>query len=179
MSIHANPYGFLMMYALEGLLGDMQYIALGMVLEALNRLWAKSFKRSELKSLQELVHGAVLHTSVAFPVYQHDMIVHLLHHVVDGITENGPPWALAMWAFERLWGILIDQNKSTPHPATSMMLNVRAAKLASSIISKQTLVFDVEDKPEGEVRMSLLLDEHATSTLAKQHCAHPCSSRLH
>jgi len=61
-----------------------------------------SIKRSELPALKQLVHGALTHASIVFPVYQHDIIIHLMHHIVDGIEQHGPPRALAMWAFERL-----------------------------------------------------------------------------
>ena len=107
-----------------------------MVCEALSRLWAKSFKRSELPVLKSLVHTALLKFGICFPVYQHDITQHLLHHVVDGIEDHGPPRALAMWALERLWGVLIAQNHSRPYPATSIMLNVRAMKLAILVKSK-------------------------------------------
>ena len=126
--------GPVIMYAIQGLLGAQEEAAFGMLMEALNRMWAKSFQRSKLDSLRQLVHGALTHASILFPSYQYDIIVHLLHHVVDGIEEYGPPWALAMWAFERLWGVLIHDNQCKPQPATSIMKNVRAGLLAKRVM---------------------------------------------
>ena len=48
------------MYALEGLLGPEAAAAYSMVFEALNRLWAKTFIRSELPAIKRFVHQALL-----------------------------------------------------------------------------------------------------------------------
>lgn len=149
-------FGPLIMFAIEGLLGAEEELAFGMLMEALNRLWAKSFKRSELGKLQKLVHGALTHISILFPLYQYDIIAHLLHHIVDGIAEYGPPWAVAMWAFERLWGRLIHGNQSKSYPATSIMKNVRAKLLAWHVWSNRDSLLqgdaDSDDDEDEEVR---------------------------
>ena len=73
------------------------------------------------------------------------MIVHLLHHVVDNIGECGPPWVHAMWAFQRLWGVLIGQNQSKV-PATlcltahlSCLTSCSAADLLKKVLANHNL----------------------------------------
>lgn len=124
--------GSLIMYALQDKLSAGPREALSMLFEAISRLWAKSFRRSELPKLKATLHKALLQTCIHFPGAQHDIIQHLMHHIVDGIEANGPPWSSAMWPFERLWHVLISQNHSK-HPATSMMLNWRAERLADRL----------------------------------------------
>lgn len=60
-----------------------------MLFEAISRLWAKFFLRSELSKLKALLHKALLQTSIHFPAAQHDIVQHLMHHIVDGIEEHG------------------------------------------------------------------------------------------
>ena len=67
-----------------------------MLFEYVGRLWAKTFKRTELPALRRQLDRALAQCSLHFPVSQHDLIVHLLHHVVDSIELHGPPWATAM-----------------------------------------------------------------------------------
>lgn len=128
--------GPLMMYALQNKLSTGPREALCMLFEAISRLWAKSFLRSELSKLKALLHKALLQTSIHFPAAQHDIVQHLMHHIVDGIEEHGPPWASSMWPFERLWHVLISQNHSTRWPATSMMQNYRAGRLANKLCAE-------------------------------------------
>ena len=60
----SNDYELLgrpvIMYALEGLLESEAAAAYSMVFEALIRLWAKTFIRSELPALKRFVHKALL-----------------------------------------------------------------------------------------------------------------------
>ena len=79
------------------------------------------------------MHKALLTAHVLLPAVHHDFIVHLLHHVVDGIEANGPPWCTAMWPFEQLWGRLITQNHCNTKPAVSIMLNFRAQQLGLAV----------------------------------------------
>ena len=71
-------------------------LLISVLFEGLRRLWAKTFEQSELPALRQLLKRALAHCSLCFPVSQHDLIVHLLHHVVDSVTLFGPPWAIAM-----------------------------------------------------------------------------------
>ncbi|DBA88823.1 TPA: hypothetical protein ACH3X1_016441 [Trebouxia sp. C0004] len=89
--------------------------------------------RSELPKLKTLLHKALLQTSIHFPGAQHDIVQHLMHHIADGIELHGPPWASAMWPFERLWHVLISQNHSTRWAAISMMFNHRAGRVANQL----------------------------------------------
>ena len=125
--------GPLMMYALQNRLSTGPREALYMLIEATSRLWAKSFLRSELPKLKALLHKALLQTTIHFPGAQHDIVQHLMHHIADGIELHGPPWASAMWPFERLWHVLISQNHSTRWTAISMMLNHRAGRVAKQL----------------------------------------------
>ncbi len=106
-----------------------------------------SFFSARSPKLQALLHKALLMTSIHFPGAQHDIIQHLMHHIVDGIEANGPPWASAMWAFERLWYVLISQNHSTKHPATSMMMNWRAERLADWLCERIDLLLSPPQVP--------------------------------
>ena len=122
-----------MMYALQNKLAPGPREALSLLFEAISRMWAKSFNRSELPKLKALLHKALLMTSIHFPGAQHDIIQHLMHHTVDSIEANGPPWSSAMWPFERLWHVLISKNHCTKHPATSMMMSWRAERMADRL----------------------------------------------
>ena len=142
--------GPIMMYALDGLMDQPQLDAISMLFEGLGRLWAKTIKQSELPALRQLLNRALAHCSLYFPVSQHDLIVHLLHHVLDSITLFGPPWAIAMWSSKQLWGTLVSQNHSNPHPATSVMGNIRALKLSANVKEKLSLT-----EEEGDTQVSL------------------------
>lgn len=79
---------------------------------------------------------------------------------VDNIEECGPPWALAMWAFERLWGVLTDQNQSQRFPASSMMQNVRAFNMAHSVLARQDpMIVEGIASPDAEMPSA----SHSTS----------------
>ena len=138
--------GPLIMYAVEGMLGEQAANAYSMVFEALGRLWAKSFKRSELDSLNKLVHRALLHVHVHIhlPSVHNDILIHLLHHIVDDIHKHGPPWSQTMLPYEGQWRRLDDQNHSSRFPAHSMMLNLRAGHMS-------TAVLDILGAPHGQV----------------------------
>ena len=152
--------GPLVMYALQDKLELGPRQALYLLFEAMSRIWAKTFQRSQLPNLRALMHKALLMTSIHLPAAQHDMIQHLLHHVVDNIETNGPPWACAMWASERLWHVLIAQNHGVKHPATSMMMNWRAERLADRVCAKA----DVEQASTEQVHH-------------RQHCSRSCTNK--
>ena len=151
--------GPVMMYALQDKLETRPREALSLLFEAISKIWSKTFQRSQLPKLQALLHKALLMTSIHFPAAQHDIIQHLMHHIVDGIEANGPPWASAMWAFERLWYVLISQNHSTKHPATSMMMNWRAERLADRLCERiDMLLSPSQVLPHAMLAMLVLLD---------------------
>ncbi len=78
-----------MMYALQDKLETRPREALSLLFEAISRIWSKIFQRSQLPKLQALLHKALLMTSIHFPGAQHDIIQHLMHHIVDGIETSG------------------------------------------------------------------------------------------
>ncbi|KAL0029100.1 hypothetical protein WJX77_006704 [Trebouxia sp. C0004] len=120
--------GAVMMYALQDKLETRLREALSLLFEAISRVWSKMFQRSQLPKLQALLHKVLLMASIPFPGAQHDIIQHLMHHIVDGIEANGPPWASAMWAFERLW--LCDRIDTLLSPAQASHLLAGLAPVA-------------------------------------------------
>ena len=140
--------GPLIMYAIEDLLGPDEAQAYGMMFEAINRLWAKSFKRSELESLKKLMHRALLRMHVQLPSVHHDIIMHMLHHIVDSIDELGPPWSHSMWAMEARWRKLRDANNATKYADRSMMLAFRAQCMSCAVMEKQEEagVIDIDER---------------------------------
>lgn len=84
------------MYAIQDMLQKYSKRAVSMLLEALGRLWAKSFKRSQLKPLECFVQRALIQLHFYMPATNY-IVMHLTHHIALGISVNGPPWALAMW----------------------------------------------------------------------------------
>lgn len=127
----SGPFGI---YAIQDMLQKYSRRAVSMLFEALGRLWAKSFKRSQLKHLELLVQRALIQVHIYMPA-TNDIVMHLMHHIASGISVNGPPWALAMWAFERCWGIYIRQNFGTKHPHISIMRNYINQQLSETVIS--------------------------------------------
>jgi len=93
----SGPLG---MYALHGLLSKNSRRAVSMLLEAVGRLWAKSFERDDLLLLEQLVQRALVQIQIQLPASQ-DIVVHMVHHLASGIKVNGPPFASSMWPFER------------------------------------------------------------------------------
>ena len=67
-----------------------------MLLEAVGRLWAKSFERDNLLLLEQLVQRALDQIQIHLPASQ-DIVVHMVHHLASGIKVNGPPFASSMW----------------------------------------------------------------------------------
>lgn len=74
--------GPLMMYAIQGLIDEEIASIYSLVFEAINRLWAKTFKRVDVPKLQRLMKRALLQAHIHIPAVHHDFIVHLLYHVV-------------------------------------------------------------------------------------------------
>ena len=122
------PSGPFMMYALQNRLSTGPREAVCMLIEAISRLWAMSFMQSELPKLKASIH---------FPGAQHDTVQRRMHHIADGIQLHEPPWASAMWPFQRLWHVLVSQNHSTRWSAISMMFNHRAGRVANQLYGEQ------------------------------------------
>ena len=90
-----------------------------------------------------------------------------MHHVVEGIELDGPPWyhrCYAMRAFEQLWGRLIDQNQATKHAATSIMLNNRAQHLAMAV-KAMTGRDDRPTKPRQAIIYAIIYDSQVSYML--------------
>lgn len=98
--------GPFMMYALQNRLSTGPREALCMLIEAISRLWAMSFMQSELPKLK---------ASIQFPGAQHNIVQHRVHHIADGIKLHVPPWASAMWPFQRMcWSLRITAPGGLP-----------------------------------------------------------------
>ena len=81
-------------------------------------------------------HGqSPLQAHIHPPPIHHDFLVHMCHHVAKRIAQHGPPWCYALWAFELLWGHLINQKQSTRQAAISIMLNSHAQALSLAVFS--------------------------------------------
>lgn len=124
------------MYAIDGLLGD-ELNAYSMVFEALNRLWAKTFKQTELEFLRNLMHRALQQVHIYLPSVHQDILMHLLRHLVDNIDRHGPPHCQSMFPFETQWRRLGNQNHSTRFGFKSMMMNFRAQRMAQTLTEQQ------------------------------------------
>lgn len=91
---------------------------------------------------------ALLRMHVQLPSVHHDIIMHMLHHIVDSIEELGPPWSHSMWAMEARWRKLGDANNATKYADRSMMLAFRAQCMSCAVMEKQEEagVIDIDER---------------------------------
>jgi hypothetical protein len=66
----------------------------------------KSIDMKQLERLQGEIVMILCELEIYFPPTFHDMMVHLLVHMVDDVIHLGPPFVHNMMSFERLNGIL-------------------------------------------------------------------------
>ncbi|CAL8470203.1 g9745 [Coccomyxa elongata] len=113
----AGPIG---KYALQGLLPPRQEAVLFAYLDALTKLTAKEFSVAAAASLKEEVIECLANMELEFPAWELDINRHMILHLAESIPAQGPPWASAMWSYERLWNRMCQWKAQNNHPEAVM-----------------------------------------------------------
>ena len=113
--------GLLGKYLLAGFLSQQVRQAVFNMLELMDRLLANKFKAAELAQLEADVKEGICSPEQSVPDCASGILRHLILHVAERIASLGPPWASAMWAWEWLWGRVIQWMKQRTYPETTIM----------------------------------------------------------
>ena len=113
--------GLLGKYMLAGFLAPAVRTAVFNMLELMDRLLAKEFKTAELAQLEAEVRAGLCSLEQSVPDCEAGILRHLILHIAERIATSGPPWASAMWPWERLWGRVVKWMKQKVHPETTIM----------------------------------------------------------
>ncbi|XP_071135395.1 uncharacterized protein [Mytilus edulis] len=97
-------------WCIKGLLPKRQETTLFTVLEVIVRMTQQEFEISEIKQLQDDTHAALALLERDFPLSLQNLVTHLLHHIVDGIAENGPLYGRWLFPYERANGWMSRQG---------------------------------------------------------------------
>lgn len=124
--------GMMGAYLLEDQLGEAQQSAIFRCLQLFQRLSAKQFRKADLPALALEAKIVIAELETVLPACESGILRHLIMHIAERAETAGPPWAHAMWAWERMWGKLVRWLKQKNHPATSIMKGYRAFTLARS-----------------------------------------------
>lgn len=108
-------------YLLQGFLAREQEAAVFQCLHLFHKLLAKQFRRAELPALVAEAKAVIANMETVLPACESGILRHLVVHIAERSETAGPPWAHAMWAWERMWGTLVRWLKQKNHPATSIM----------------------------------------------------------
>jgi hypothetical protein len=82
----------------------------------------KSIDMKQLKRLQGEIVMILCELEIYFPHAFHDIMVHLLVHVVDDVIHLGPPFLHNMMPFERLNGVLKGYVRNRARPDGSIAM---------------------------------------------------------
>ncbi|GAX86133.1 hypothetical protein CEUSTIGMA_g13546.t1 [Chlamydomonas eustigma] len=143
MHSHIMLLGPVLKYLLCGYLPLGHEGVLFNYIDQLSNLWFRSISRKEASALSENVVNALTDMEIHFPAFELDINRHMILHIARDITIRGPPWAMNMFAFERVWKRVMGWGTSKRFPEASMIKCYRA------LVAAMALSMPSEARAEG------------------------------
>ena len=94
--------------------------------DCLAKLGAKEMKHTAAASLKAEVYESLAKMELEFPAWELDINRHMVLHLAERISIQGPPWASAMWSYERLWNRVLQWNTQKNQPEVNMVNTYKA-----------------------------------------------------
>ena len=129
-------------------------------LDVLAKLGAKEFSHSAATALQADTVKSLTEMELHFPAWELDINRHMILHLAESVPTRGPPWATAMWGYERFWNRMCQWKSQNNHPEAVMINTFKAFKVACKVggISEVRCF----DRPTDEVLMPAYVHAHVT-----------------
>lgn len=129
-------------------------------LDVLAKLGAKEISHSAAAALQEEVVKSLAEMELHFPAWELDINRHMVLHLAESVPIRGPPWATAMWAYERFWNRMCQWMSQTNQPEAVMINTFKAFKVACKVGGNSEV--KAFDRPTDEVLMPAYVHAHTT-----------------
>ena len=95
-----------------------------------------------------------------FPAWELDINRHMILHLAERTPTQGPPWASAMWSYERLWNRLCQWKSQNNQPEAVMVNTYKAFKTACKV--KGSSDIKTFDRPTDAVLIPAYVHSHMT-----------------
>jgi hypothetical protein len=128
--------------------------------DVIAKLGAKEFSHSAAAALNTEVVESLAEMELHFPAWELDINRHMVIHLAESVPVRGPPWATAMWAYERFWNRLCQWKSQNNQPEAVMMNTFKAFKTACKVSG--TSEVKTFDRPTDEVLMPAYVHAHTT-----------------
>ena len=148
------------MLALQGSLPPDMEPVLFRYFDVIAKLGAKEISHRAAAALEAEAVESLAEMELIFPAWELDINRHMVLHLAESVKVRGPPWATAMWAFERFWNRMLQWKSQNNQPEAVMINTFKAFKTAVKVCgSSQVITFDRET---DEVLVPAYVHAHIT-----------------
>lgn len=128
--------------------------------DVIAKLGAKEISHAAAVALKAEVIESLAEMELHFPAWELDINRHMVLHLAESVEVRGPPWATAMWAYERFWHRMLRWKSQNNQPEAVMMNTFKAFKTACKVCG--TSQIKTFDRPTDEVLMPAYVHAHIT-----------------
>ena len=122
-------------------------------LDFIGSLWSKSFQRDVISGMVKAAGELLADLEAYLLAWELDINRHMLLQIVTAIEEWGPPWVWSAFGYERLWGRMCEWLLNKARPEASIMLSIRALKVAVQYLSSSSGHFQAEEDESETVSL--------------------------
>ena len=146
--------------ALQGYLPPDMEAVLFRYFDVIAKLGAKEISHSAAIALEAEVKESLAEMELTFPAWELDINRHMILHLAESIKVRGPPWATAMWAYERFWNRMLQWKSQNNQPEAVMINTFKAFKTAVKVCG--TSQINTFDRLTDEVLVPAYVHAHIT-----------------